>query len=87
MAKFEKVGNGFVKYGDSLMNLKSYKEISNVGVEWEEGTASGIKFTPLQTSKENIENNFDGSFYVSYSAGEEAELEEDFAIIKAALID
>lgn len=87
MAKFQKVGSGFVKHEETLLNLKAYKEIENVGVALWEGKEGGIKFTPLQPSKEDYENNIDGSSYVIYSKGEEQELEEDFKLIQEALAE
>ncbi len=87
MAKFQKVGSGFVKYGDTLMNLKSYKEITNAGIAFQDWQPSGIKFTPIQPLKEDFENNVDGSFYITYSADEAKELEQDFILIQEILAD
>ena len=87
MAKFEKVGSGFVKHGDALMNLKAYKEITNVGIAPMDYQPSGIRFTPIQRSKENYENNVDGGFYVTYTREEAEELEQDFKLIREALAE
>jgi len=87
MAKFHKVGSGFVKHGDTLMNLKAYKAITNAGIAFEDYQPSGLKFTPLQPLKEDFENNVDGSFYITYSEDEAEELEQDFTLIQEVLAD
>ena len=87
MAKFQKVGSGFIKYGDTLMNLKSYEEITNAGIAFQDWKPGGIKFTPIQPLKEDFENNVDGLFYITYSADESKELEQDFILIHEVLAD
>ncbi len=87
MAKFEKVGSGFIKHDDALMNLRAYKEITKVSLPYDTREPNGIKFTPIQPLKEDYENNVDGAFYIPYSRGEEEEFEQDFILIQEALTD
>ncbi|PWS27986.1 hypothetical protein DHW03_10515 [Pedobacter yonginense] len=92
MSKIKAIGNGFVQIGDSLINLRTFKEINKYTFGYDEDpeghSAFGIIVSPLTPSAQSLQNGVDGSYFIStYESEMQSEFEEDFEIIIKALKD
>lgn len=88
MRKIQSAGTGFIKLYGSLINLKDFKSIGPREMGYfedpDEHGIFAIAFTPSSPSYEDIQNNVDGTWSVTYKESEKKDFEADCKIIENA---
>lgn len=87
--RIEPMKNGFAKIDGKAVNLKEFKKIEKDTISaFESGDEEdrlSIKFTPSAPTLQDMENNVDGAFHMTYGSNETDDYEADYEALLIAL--